>query len=199
MFGSNSTPSVVANICAANLRILACLFIGFAMSMVLGQIPVGSPIGRDCHPNRCGDQAVSLICFRSRHDTKRDFTGVQHFSPRVRGTIFAIRRKNRRHRDEITIGDAALRKACSKEASFSLWTPTPRVRNICVGTIVSTPYFVRHTWWRGSLLTEMHTYRKRNWHRVAVVSRLAEVRNILRRFFYWRVLVAYQLAARSRR
>ncbi len=53
------------------------IFIGFAMSMVLGQVPIGPTIGRDRYPNRRGDQLIPFIRFRSCHHAERNFTGIQ--------------------------------------------------------------------------------------------------------------------------
>jgi hypothetical protein len=71
--------------------------------------------------------------------------GFNNFSPRARGMILQFGGRIDDTVTRLQYATPALRKASSKEANFSLWTPTPRARNICVGTIVSSPYFVQPT------------------------------------------------------
>ena len=86
-------------------RVFSRLLVGFSVRMVFGQIPVRAAVGGDRQPDRRGDQAIPLIRFRPRHDTEGDFTRIQQLLAALARNDFAIGRENRRHADEVTIGD----------------------------------------------------------------------------------------------
>src|SRR4029079_3847927 len=138
--GSNSTPKVVASICAAKSSVYSpvsssvspCAWCSDRYPYVRRSVGSASPIDAEIRRLRSlvSDRAMTQCVISP---------GFNNFSPRLRGMILQLGGRMDETLTRLQYATPALRSACSNDASFSRWTPTPLVRNMCVGTIVSSP------------------------------------------------------------
>ncbi len=97
--------------CGQHLRgevfgVLTRLLVGFAVSMVFGEIAIGPAIRRNRQPDGRGHQPIPLVRLGTSHHAMRNLAGIQQFLPSFTGNDLAVRGKNRRDAYEIAIGHA---------------------------------------------------------------------------------------------